>query len=84
MAQLLLEVINSVEDGGILLQEVGKGLGEGFGLALSDLAQAAGVVLGEVPVDLADLAGGEATDAAGAGAVVTGIAAVHVGEDKVA
>lgn len=83
VTQLALEVVDSVEHGGILLKEVAEWLGEGLGLALCDLAEAAGLVLGEMPVDLADFAGCQLGDAACARAILAGCAAVHVGEDEV-
>ena len=72
-----------MEDCGVLLQEVRKGLCIGLRLDRSDLAQPAGLVLGQVPVDLADLGSGQGGDAAGASSVVSWVAAVHVGEDEV-
>ena len=82
VVKLLLEIVDSVEDGGILLQEINERFGVSLGLALCDLAKTAGLVLGQVPVHLADLAGRELGDASGASAVVTSAAPVHVGEDE--
>lgn len=83
LVKLRLEVVDGVEDGRVLGQEVAEGLGVGLGLGLGDLAEPARMILGDVPVDLGDLAGVEFGDAAGAGTVVLGTSALHVGQDEV-
>lgn len=82
--ELGLAVVDGVEDGRVLGQEVAKRLGKGLGLGGGDLAEAAVVVLVEVPVDLADLVRLQLSDAGRAGAVVADAAAVHVGEKEAA
>lgn len=84
MVQLFRKVLYGVENGRVLLQEVAEGLGKGGGLDVGDLAQATGLVLSEVPVDLPNLARRQFSDAGCAGAVVSRISTVHIGEHKVA
>ena len=81
--QLGVEVVDSMEDGRILLQEVAEGLSEGLWLALGNLTETTDLVCGQMPVDLVDFARGKLADARGAHPVLTSAATLHVGEDKV-
>lgn len=77
-----MEVVDSVEDGGVLLQEAAKGLGESLGLAISDLTETTGLVCGQMPVDLVNLARGELGNAGGTHSVFTSAATFHVSEHE--
>lgn len=84
LVQLFRKVLHGVKNGRVLLQKVAKGLGESSRLDVGDLAQATGLVLSEVPVDLPNLAGCQLSNAGCAGAVVSRISTIHIGEHKVA
>jgi hypothetical protein len=78
LLEFVLEIIDSVKDGGVLLKKVGKRLCESLRFELLDLAQTARLAFLEVPVDLTDLVRRKLGDARCAHAVISRIATLHI------
>ncbi|KAI6751648.1 hypothetical protein HG531_006344 [Fusarium graminearum] len=80
--ELLLKVIDGVENGRVLLEEVAERLGESLGLKLLNLAQATSLTSLQVPIDLTNLPRRKLGDTRCAGAVVSCVAALHIRQDE--
>ncbi|KAI6762935.1 hypothetical protein HG530_008915 [Fusarium avenaceum] len=78
LLEFVLEIIDSVKDGGVLLKKVGERFCESLGFELLDLAQTARLAFLEVPVDLTDLVRRKLRDTRCAHAVVSCIATLHI------